>query len=66
MESPARNALANSFQIHARSLSPPRCPVNRATLNSTAQVYNGELASDAALQLLEMGFGKPKNRSLQP
>jgi hypothetical protein len=29
--------------------------------NSTAQVYTGELATDAALQLLEMGFGKPKN-----
>ena len=27
--------------------------------NSTAQVYTGELATDAALQLLEMGFGKP-------
>ena len=29
--------------------------------NSTAQVYTGELATDAALQLLEMGFGKAKN-----
>ena len=29
--------------------------------NSTAQVYTGELATDAALQLLEMGFGKPRN-----
>jgi len=27
--------------------------------NSTAQVYTGELATDAALQLLEMGFAKP-------
>lgn len=29
METAARNALANSFQIHARSLSPPRYPVKR-------------------------------------
>ena len=27
--------------------------------NSTAQVYTGELATDAALQLLEMGLAKP-------
>ena len=31
--------------------------------NSTAQVYTGELATDAALQLLEMGFGKPSRHT---
>jgi len=29
VKSAARNALANSFQIHARSVSLPRCPVKR-------------------------------------
>ena len=29
VETASGNALANSFQIHARSLSPPRCPVKR-------------------------------------
>jgi hypothetical protein len=29
VETPSGNALANSLQIHARSLSPPRCPVKR-------------------------------------
>ena len=31
--------------------------------NSTAQVYTGELATDAALQLLEMGFAKPSRHT---
>ncbi len=31
METAAGNTLANSFQIHARSISPPPGPVNRAT-----------------------------------
>ncbi|MCX6872413.1 MAG: LamG domain-containing protein [Verrucomicrobia bacterium] len=32
--------------------------------NSMAQVYTGELATDAALQLLEMGLAKPGNKPL--
>ncbi len=31
--------------------------------NSTAQVYTGELATDAALQLLEMGLAKPQQHA---
>jgi len=31
--------------------------------NSTAQVYTGELATDAALQLLEMGLAKPGGKT---
>ena len=32
--------------------------------NSMAQVYTGELATDAALQLLEMGLAKPSGKPL--
>ena len=34
--------------------------------DSTAQVYTGELATDAALQLLELGLAKPGNKPLDP
>jgi tRNA G46 methylase TrmB len=54
-----KKTSANSACVPKR-MSDPWMALSK-DYNSTAQVYTDELATDAALQLLELGFGKAKN-----